>query len=221
MRWNSLTKTTTEGCSGTRRKCRILFLVSLPWRNHRVIFVIPEIPKRIHDMNRKIKLILTVRDPVERLISDYTHRVHDKMDDKPLEELVLDKYGEVNTEYQPVSISVYHKHVEEWLKVFKRKRIHIVDGDNLTENPFQEMTKIEEFLGFKHIFTRDNFQFNETKGFYCYKTAKREKCLGESKGRAHPEVDPIVIKKLRQFFKLFNELFFELVGRQFDWPSVW
>ena len=171
-------------------------------------------------MNSKIKLILTVRDPVERLVSDYVHRYVGEQDDKPLEKLVLDKNGGVNTDYHPMKISAYSNHIEEWLKVFKRKQIHIVDGDNLTENPFQEMTKIEKFLGIEHIFTTHNFHFNDSKDFYCYRTAGEDKCLSASKGRSHPDVDPKVIRNLRQFLEPFNELFFHLVGRRFDWPSA-
>jgi Sulfotransferase domain len=37
-------------------------------------FISESAPKRIHDMNEKIKLILAVRDPSERAISDYVQR---------------------------------------------------------------------------------------------------------------------------------------------------
>jgi [heparan sulfate]-glucosamine 3-sulfotransferase 5 len=35
-------------------------------------FVSPEAPVRVRAMNRNVKLVLIVRDPVTRLISDYT-----------------------------------------------------------------------------------------------------------------------------------------------------
>jgi len=35
-------------------------------------FVTPEVPERIHGMNNSIKLLLIVREPVTRVISDYT-----------------------------------------------------------------------------------------------------------------------------------------------------
>ena len=35
-------------------------------------FVTPEVPERIHGMNSSIKLLLIVREPVTRVISDYT-----------------------------------------------------------------------------------------------------------------------------------------------------
>ena len=164
-----------------------------------VYFVTPKVPERIYHMNSNIKLLLTVRDPVVRLISHYVNKGDHKKN--ILKKFVLDKQGEVNINYGPVNISAYYKHMEKWLKVFERKRIHIIDGDNLIKNPFEEMTAIERFLGIKHIFTMDNFHFNETKGFYCYRTPDKEKCLGEKKGRPHPDVDPMVIRKLRQFFR--------------------
>ena len=33
----------------------------------------PEVPKRIYEYKKDIKLLLILKDPVERLISDYTH----------------------------------------------------------------------------------------------------------------------------------------------------
>ncbi len=38
-------------------------------------FVAPDAPRRIHAMNSSIKLILTVREPITRAISDYQHRL--------------------------------------------------------------------------------------------------------------------------------------------------
>lgn len=38
------------------------------------------------------------------------------------------------------------------------------------------------------------------------------KCLRETKGRRHPDVDPKVISKLRKFFAEHNQRFYELVG---------
>ena len=41
-------------------------------------FVTPKVPERIYRMNSKIKLLLTVRDPVVRLISHYVNNGDDK-----------------------------------------------------------------------------------------------------------------------------------------------
>lgn len=35
-------------------------------------FVTPEVPERVYGMNSTIKLLLIVREPVTRVISDYT-----------------------------------------------------------------------------------------------------------------------------------------------------
>lgn len=43
-------------------------------------FVTPTVPKRIFEMDRNVKLLLIVRDPVTRLISDYTQILHNHLE---------------------------------------------------------------------------------------------------------------------------------------------
>ncbi len=64
-------------------------------------FVAPDAPRRIHAMNSSIKLILTVREPITRAISDYQHRLRHnqlpkvfngrKMVSPSVESMLLDK----------------------------------------------------------------------------------------------------------------------------------
>lgn len=107
----------------------------------------------------------------------------------------------------------------QWLEVFSRNQILIVNGDRLIEDPVSEVQKIESFLGLESKITRDNFYFNQTKGFYCLKTNGSERCLRESKGRKHPRVDPIVVSKLRKFFNDHNQRLYELIGEELGWPE--
>ena len=41
-------------------------------------FVAPNVPERIHRFNSSIRLLLIVRDPTKRLVSEYTHHAHHK-----------------------------------------------------------------------------------------------------------------------------------------------
>lgn len=47
------------------------------------------------------------------------------------------------------------------------------------------------------------------------------KCLRETKGRRHPDVDPKVISQLRKYFAEHNQKFYELVGEDLGWPEEW
>jgi hypothetical protein len=74
-------------------------------------------------------------------------------------------------------------------------------------------TPLSATKGIERRINRNNFYFNETKGFYCLRTEMGEsKCLRETKGRRHPDVDPKVVSQLRKFFAEHNQRFYELVG---------
>ncbi len=78
--------------------------------------------------------------------------------------------------------------------------------------------QVETFLGIEHRISKDNFYFNESRGFYCFKSDVEERCLVESKGRPHPAINPIVLQKLRSFFRQHNHRLYRLVDRDFGWP---
>lgn len=186
-------------------------------------FVTPEVPERIRAMNSSIKLLVIVREPVTRVVSDYT-QIHSAkaakgLHHQHLEQLVLNSDGSVNTQYKAVRISIYQRYFHKWLEVFPRDQIHVVNGDRLIQDPVFELRKIERFLGLETRISRDNFYFNKTKGFYCLRNETTEKCLNESKGRRHPDVDPKVVSKLRRFYTEHNQKFYELVGEDFGWPE--
>ena len=188
-------------------------------------FITPEAPSRILNMNPKTKILLIVRDPVIRVLSDYTQiltsRTAQNLPCKSFEDLVIDPLtGGINLGYKAVQISMYHHHYRRWKATFPASQIHIVDGDKLIQNPVVELAKVESFLGIQHALTPSHFYFNKTKGFYCMKrNATSERCLGPSKGRTHPNVDHKITKKLRQFFAPHNDIFYNITGRMFDWPE--
>ena len=84
-------------------------------------FVTESVPSRIHTMNSSIKLILIVRDPVVRLISDYAqlaeNRIKKSLKMASFEDLVFSG-GKVNTSYRPVRVSMYSLHYKKWTQVY-------------------------------------------------------------------------------------------------------
>ncbi|XP_043918522.1 heparan sulfate glucosamine 3-O-sulfotransferase 1 [Protopterus annectens] len=184
-------------------------------------FTSPKVPERIYHMNKTIKLLLILRDPAERVLSDYTQLLHNHIQKgksfPPIETFLINIDGKINLDYKAVNRSLYYVHMQNWLKYFNLEDIHIVDGDKLIRDPFPEVEKVERFLNLSPQIQASNFYFNKTKGFYCLWDGVRERCLHESKGRTHPHVNPGVLNKLYQFFHEPNKKFFELVGRPFDW----
>uniref|UniRef100_A0A8B9SMI4 Sulfotransferase n=1 Tax=Anas platyrhynchos TaxID=8839 RepID=A0A8B9SMI4_ANAPL len=185
-------------------------------------FTSPKVPERVYNMNQSMRLLLILRDPSERVLSDYTQVFYNHMQKHkpyPSIEQFLIKDGELNVDYKAINRSLYYIHMQNWLKYFPLDHIHIVDGDKLIKDPFPEIEKVERFLKLSPQINASNFYFNKTKGFYCLRDSGRERCLHESKGRAHPQVDTWLLEKLHEYFHEPNKKFFELVDRTFDWHS--
>uniref|UniRef100_A0A3B1IFD6 Sulfotransferase n=1 Tax=Astyanax mexicanus TaxID=7994 RepID=A0A3B1IFD6_ASTMX len=185
-------------------------------------FTSAKVPDRVLQMNPSVRLLLIVRDPVERVLSDYTQVFHNHLQKhkqpQPIETLLLQDDGRLNLSYKALNRSLYHTHMQRWLDAFPRQSFHVVDGDALIREPLEEMRKVENFLHLEPQISAENFYFNRTKGFYCLRDRQgSERCLHSSKGRAHPQVAPEILQKLREYFHQPNQNFFQLVGRTFDW----
>ena len=186
-------------------------------------FRTPEAPERIFQMNPHIKLMLIVREPVQRALSSYL-----------MGKRKSEKNKKANWKNESFEASwrhfatTYDDDFEVWLKYFKQKQIHVVDGDAMTANPIAELSKIESFLNIDHYFDDSVIIFNEEKGFYCQKKtdssiisgADMMECLPEGKGHIHPNISETVEKEMKEYFLPYNKRFYQLSGRQFDWDTI-
>ncbi|XP_067276675.1 heparan sulfate glucosamine 3-O-sulfotransferase 4 [Pseudorasbora parva] len=185
-------------------------------------FVTNSAPKRIHSMARDIKLIIVVRNPVTRAISDYTQTLSKRPEIPTFEVLAFKNrtLGLIDASWSALRIGIYALHLESWMQYFPLSQMHFVSGERLIIDPAGEMAKVQDFLGLKRIVTDKHFYFNKTKGFPCLKKpedSSTPRCLGKSKGRTHPKIDPDVIRRLHKFYKPFNMMFYQMTGQNFQW----
>ncbi|ELT88642.1 hypothetical protein CAPTEDRAFT_104042 [Capitella teleta] len=185
-------------------------------------FHFPYVPERVWSFNSSMKILLIVRDPFVRLVSDYMflkrydkapHCIEKKY---TFEELAYNfTTGRVNTRWACLKRSVYFVWFQEWLKFFPREQILVVDGDDFAENnPGTELIRVENFLGVEPLLTEKYFFFNETKGFYC---VKKTGCLHEGKGHEPISVAMKVERMIRDYLRPLNRKFYEMVGKDFGW----
>ncbi|KAJ8363127.1 hypothetical protein SKAU_G00119580 [Synaphobranchus kaupii] len=187
-------------------------------------FVTKEAPARIYAMCRETKLIVVVRDPVTRAISDYTQTLSKKPDIPTFQSLTFKNRttGLIDTSWSAVQIGIYAKHLDNWLQFFPMRQILFVSGERLISDPAGELGRVQDFLGLKRIITDKHFYFNQTKGFPCLKKAEgssKPHCLGKTKGRTHPNIHPEVVQRLRDFYRPFNMKFYQMTGRIFGWDE--
>ncbi|XP_042770617.1 heparan sulfate glucosamine 3-O-sulfotransferase 3A1 [Panthera leo] len=187
-------------------------------------FVTREAPARISAMSKDTKLIVVVRDPVTRAISDYTQTLSKRPDIPTFESLTFKNRttGLIDTSWSAIQIGIYAKHLEHWLRHFPIGQMLFVSGERLISDPAGELGRVQDFLGLKRIITDKHFYFNKTKGFPCLKKAEgssKPHCLGKTKGRTHPEIDREVVRLLREFYRPFNLKFYQMTGQDFGWDG--
>ncbi|XP_004469084.1 heparan sulfate glucosamine 3-O-sulfotransferase 3A1 [Dasypus novemcinctus] len=187
-------------------------------------FVTREAPARISAMSKDTKLIVVVRDPVTRAISDYTQTLSKRPDIPTFESLTFKNRtaGLVDTSWSAIQIGIYAKHLEHWLRHFPLRQLLFVSGERLISDPAGELGRVQDFLGLKRIITDKHFYFNKTKGFPCLKKAEgssKPHCLGKTKGRPHPAIAGDAVRRLRDFYRPFNLKFYQMTGHDFGWDG--
>ena len=100
-------------------------------------------PLRAWHYNPKFKVILALRDPVERAYSNHLHDVR-------LEHLALENCTfEAGLENNPMYVEQgrYATHLQRWLDVFPREQMLILLQEDVQQNPESEARRVYQFLG--------------------------------------------------------------------------
>ena len=182
-------------------------------------FTDPKARYRIRDSLPDVHLILVIRNPVQRAVSDWLHSrdMGDIPKNSTFESTILLKNGEINENSEVLQNSLYSKYLVKWLEVFAYADITIVDGDKLKKTPLPEIKSLFTQMKVSQKLTNRNFYFNETKGFYCFKKKQKSFCLGSNKGRKHPKIKQTTLKKLKKFFQKEKQKINNLTGKRFNW----
>ena len=191
-------------------------------------FVTDEVPERVSQMSRTVKLIVIVRDPTERAISDYVQvRLKKQGMLPPFEKFITrDKDQTVlRASIGTVQIGLYVVHLRKWLKYFPISQLHFVSMEQLTTNPAKELQAVEKFLNIEPYIKKEHFYINQTKRFPCLsrfveagRKDRNSGCLSESKGRLHPIIADDIRKLLEDYYRPYNKEFYKEVQRDFGWP---
>lgn len=102
----------------------------------------PRAPKRIYEYNRDAKIMVCLRDPIERAFSHYWHQ-------KKYFPRDFFKFEDVLLHYNHFATWMEHGFVaqglERFLEYFPKEQIYVMDFDALKAHPEAEYKKILEF----------------------------------------------------------------------------
>jgi hypothetical protein len=116
----------------------------------------------IQSVNPYVKLILVLRNPIDRAYSAWKLNVKYFEEKKTFEEAVFNELNQKeNTNKTFYSIienylqrGLYFQQIEKLLKWFPRQNVLILISENIKENPFQEYKKIYDFLNLDSLKTQ-------------------------------------------------------------------
>ena len=185
------------------------------------------VPPRIYKFDKSTKLILVVKEPINRSISHFNELFGEISVPKPIQysEVVLDsKRKGLNTLHPVLNMSIYDDNTYTWLRYFNLSQFHIVESERLTRDPAAVLAEIETFLGLGHFIHSDMFVFNQEKVFPCIRSNISSTGMACYDGKdaqqyASPETvaSPDLIALLKRYFQPRNTRFFKMIGQQYAW----
>ena len=193
----------------------------------------PSAPARIHADLPDVKLILTVRDPIKRAISQYWDNRRHLNESHTFSEAV-DLY--LSDDYHPDQIGyfsrgVYMRYIRRYLEYFPRENLLILPFEEMISAPEDFYRRIFTFLGVDTNFSTEDFDeaFNPTeiwknpfyqilirKPRYQKKIPAKLRRLfywGKKMRFSAPPIDEASRQKLEDFYKPWNNELREFLGR--------
>jgi hypothetical protein len=125
----------------------------------------PRSPGRVQAFDPRMKLVVVLRDPVERAYSHYWMERETRDETRSFEEAIAWEEAEVWPELErweddPAYVSplplfgrsyvargFYADHLERWLTRFPRHQLHALTSDELLRHPASALSGVESFLG--------------------------------------------------------------------------
>lgn len=118
------------------------------------------VAEKVFKLFPKVKLIVILRNPVDRTISAYHHSVKDNGELRSLEEVIdsemkiiqeiSDPSDAMKTKFQfppkYILFSMYYYFLKKWINVFPREEFLILNSNDFYASPSTVMTQIFDFL---------------------------------------------------------------------------
>lgn len=114
----------------------------------------PGVPQRMAATLPGARLIYIVRDPIQRMVSHYVHRLAMGLEERPLSQALTD----VSRQNPYVTRSLYQWQLQQYLPYYPLERILIITSEDLRDSRHATLQQIFTFLGVDPDFTSPGFQ---------------------------------------------------------------
>ncbi|RTE08149.1 sulfotransferase domain-containing protein [Paenibacillus whitsoniae] len=172
----------------------------------------PNVPKRIYEMMPRTKIIILLRNPIDRAYSHYHHAVRNLGEVVGFEEAIhmeeerlageFERFqsnsnynSEIFQHYSYLKRGIYVDQLKLWFDLFPKHQILILNYESFFGDLPKSMKAITDFLGVPEF----EFQYESL-----------------NKGEYEP-MNPKTREHLRKYFYPHNQKLFRLLGQRYDW----
>lgn len=165
-----------------------------------------DVAKKIKNYFPKTKLIIILRNPIDRAYSNYHLGVRMGDEKRTFDQAIndeiqkIEKYNEIEMDnyisQSYLGRGIYAKQLEIWLKYFPISVIKILESDRFSNNTEETMNEVFEFLDLPN----HNIRNLEKKNVAEYPPMKTE-----------------TRQKLYDFFSKYNEKLYDMLNVRYDW----
>lgn len=173
-------------------------------------------PSRIKTSLPDVKLILLLRNPIDRAFSQYYKLVKLGREKLSFEEAIKIEPERINDEtekmlqnknyyslkyhnYSYLTAGIYAERLERWIKLFPKEQILILKSEDLYDDPKSIYEKTLEFL---------NLPKYELQNFKKFNYHEDQQKMNHS-----------IRQKLIEYYKPHNEKLYKLLDRDFNWDK--
>ncbi|MBT3321974.1 MAG: sulfotransferase [Anaerolineae bacterium] len=174
----------------------------------------PTAPDRIASAMPQAKIIILLRNPINRAYSHYQHMVRVGREPLSFEEAIaaeperlLDEAEKISTgaryptyrhlQYSYLGRGEYLAQIKKWHDLFSKEKVLILQSEDLYQNTAETVQKAQEFLGIS--------------------AWHPENAYGVFKEGSYQPMQATTRDKLAAHFKIQNEALYDYLGRDFSW----
>lgn len=166
-------------------------------------------PQRIRELLPQTKLIVLLRNPIERAASRYYMLRQQRLIKLSFEDKVIQEIQAIEKSFQAGKVaietlnrnrnignSLYVYHLQRWLDIFPREQLLVVRSEDLDQQPAATLKKIYDYLEMPE---------HELPNYHKY-----------NRGSYAP-INTKIRHTLQEFFTPHNQYLETYLGRQFNW----
>jgi hypothetical protein len=179
----------------------------------------PLTPKRVAQVMPRVKLMMLLRNPVDRAYSQYYHAIELGHETRSFEEAIQGEeertaqerekilkdehyYSHAYKHLSYLTRGIYVDQLQEWMRFFSREQFLILKSEDFYASPATVLKEMFTFLGLPTI-----------------ETQLKKKEYKQYNNNSYSKMDAAMRIRLIEYFKPHNARLYELLGTDLGWDK--